>query len=59
MENVEVETSGFKKNSKTTYNFKSVDSYINWLKYNKNREIYNLKIEGKEIPTDSFRRLIH
>lgn len=59
MNNVEIETSGFKKDSKTTYKFQNVDSYLNWLKYNKSREIYKLKVDGNDLPPDSFKRLIH
>lgn len=59
MDNVEIETSGFKKGSKTTYNFQNIDSYINWLKYNKSREIYKLKVNGNELSPNSFRRLIN
>ena len=59
MDNVEVITTGFKKNSQSTYNFQNIDSYLSWLKYNKNREIFKLKVNDKELPKDSFKNLIH
>ena len=59
MESVEITTSGYKKDSKSNYNFTSIDSYLVWLKHNKNRPIYELKVNGDKLPTDSFRRLLH
>lgn len=59
MDNVEIETTGYKKGEKTTYNFQNVSAYLNWLKYNKKREIYKLKVNGDSLPVDTFKRLIH
>ena len=58
MESVDITTSGFKKDSKTNMHFMSVDSYLVWLKYNKHRPIYELKVNGTTLPNDSFRRLL-
>ena len=58
MESVDIITTGFKKDSKTNMHFMSVDSYLVWLKYNKQRPIYDLKVNGTTLPTNSFRSLL-